>query len=90
VAIIAYSLDSLPMALAKTGAWLNLARTMGGFTIGYFQEPWGHATGYDVSFGIQAIIVALSVVPAILVHRYGHGMRLKSAAKNQKGYFRSM
>lgn len=90
VAVIAYSLDSLPMAPAEVAAWLNLARTMGGFAIGYFQEPWGNATGYDVSFGIQSIVVASSIVPAIVVHKYGHRMRLKSAAKNEKGYFRSM
>jgi len=90
VAVIAYSLDALPMTPAEVAAWLNIARTMGGFIVGYFQEPWGNASGYDVSFGIQAVIVAASVVPAILVHKYGHRLRTKSAAKNKNGYLRSM
>lgn len=88
VAVTAYSLDSFPSAPAEVAAWLNLSRTMGGFAVGYFQEPWGKASGYNVSFGVQAVIVALSVVPAVIVYRYGHGMRLRSAEKHDgKGFF---
>ena len=88
VAVTAYSLDSFPSAPTEVAAWLNMARTMGGFAVGYFQEPFGHKVGYDVSFGVQAVIVAVSVVPAIIVHKYGHGMRLRSAEKHGKrGFF---
>ena len=88
VAITSYSLDSIPSAPAEVAAWLNLARTMGGFAVGYFQEPWGHRVGYDVSFGTQAVIVALSAVPALFAHLYGHKLRLRSGEKHdQKGLF---
>ncbi|KAL5313143.1 hypothetical protein ACEPPN_018876 [Leptodophora sp. 'Broadleaf-Isolate-01'] len=85
VALTAYSLDSFPMAPAEVAAWLNLARTMGGFAVGYFQQPWGKKTGYDVSFGIQAGIVTISILPILVVHKYGHSMRLATSKKFQNG-----
>lgn len=88
VAITAYSLDAFPSAPAEVAAWLNMARTMGGFAVGYFQEPWGAANGYDVSFGIQAVIAALAVIPVVVVHRYGHRMRVASQEKlGERGFF---
>lgn len=84
VAVTAYSLDSFPMAPAEVAAWLNVARTSGGFAVGFFQEPWGKKSGYDVSFGIQAAVTAISLVPVVVVHLYGHRMRLKTAEKHAK------
>ncbi|KAH7085784.1 major facilitator superfamily domain-containing protein [Paraphoma chrysanthemicola] len=83
VVVTAYSLDAFPTAPAEVAAWLNLARTIGGFAVGLFQEPWGHRVGYDVSFGIQGAICALSVVPIALVHIYGHRMRQNTAEKSK-------
>ena len=60
VAITAYSLDCFLRNPAEVAAWLNLARTIGGFSIGYFQQPWGAKDGYDISFGVQAAIAAIS------------------------------
>ncbi|KAH9204534.1 major facilitator superfamily domain-containing protein [Leptodontidium sp. 2 PMI_412] len=85
VAVTAYSLDSFPMAPAEVAAWLNLARTIGGFAVGYFQQPWGAKSGFDVSFGIQSVIVAVSLIPIAVVHQYGHKMRLSTAKKYQTG-----
>lgn len=83
VVVTAYCLDSFPTAPAEVAAWINLARTTGGFAVGFFQEPWGHKMGYDVSFGIQAAICAVSVIPVVIVHLYGHRMRLNTASKSK-------
>ncbi|KAF2851658.1 MFS general substrate transporter [Plenodomus tracheiphilus IPT5] len=83
VVITAYCLDCFPTAPAEVAAWLNLSRTIGGFAVGYFQEPWGKKSGYDVSFGVQAVICAISVIPVAIVHIYGHRMRLNTEAKSK-------
>ena len=36
----AYLLDSLPHHAALSAAWLNAFRTLGGFTVTYFQLKW--------------------------------------------------
>lgn len=89
VAITAYSLDCFPRNPAEVAAWLNLARTIGGFSVGYFQQPWGAKVGYDVSFGTQAAIAAVSVIPVVVVHKYGHKLRLKSQTKYPNGFDRA-
>lgn len=78
VAVTAYVLDSYPTAPAEVSGWSNFARAIGGFGVGYFQQPWGAKVGYDVSFGTQAAIVAAGVVIVAIVHRYGHILRLKA------------
>lgn len=50
---------------------MNFARTIAGFSVGYFQQPWGAATGYDVSFGIQAAIVAAATALLICIQIFG-------------------
>ena len=76
VAVTAYAMDSYPTAPAELGGWITFARTFGGFSIGYFQSPWEAAIGADGSFGIQAAIVAIAVVPILVLHRYGHRLRV--------------
>ncbi|KAF7554453.1 hypothetical protein G7Z17_g2925 [Cylindrodendrum hubeiense] len=78
VAVTAYVLDSYPTAPAEVSGWSNFARAIGGFGVGYFQQPWGAKVGYDASFGTQAAIVAVGVVIVGIVHRYGHSLRLKA------------
>jgi len=78
VAITAYALDNYPQASGEVSGFLNFARTAGGFAVGYFQSPWGEKSGYDVSFGIQAAVVAVATIVLILMHRYGHAIRLWS------------
>ena len=77
VAITAYALDSYPTASPEVSGLLNFSRVLGGFTVGYFQQPWGVKDGYDVSFGIQAAIVAVAVIIIICLQRFGGAMRIK-------------
>lgn len=77
VAVTAYALDSYPTVPAELSGWLNFARTVGGFAVGYFQQPWSERVGADASFGTQAAIVAVATIPVIVVHRYGAGIRQK-------------
>ncbi|KAK6543578.1 hypothetical protein TWF694_000322 [Orbilia ellipsospora] len=76
VAITAYALDSYPTAAGEVSGFLNFARTIGGFSVGYFQQPWGAASGYAVSFGIQAAIVAVAIFVLASLHIYGKRMRV--------------
>ena len=48
-----------------------------GFSVGYFQEPWGAKSGFGLSFGIQAIIVAAAVGIIALLQIFGGRMRAK-------------
>ncbi|KAH6986743.1 hypothetical protein EDB80DRAFT_874777 [Ilyonectria destructans] len=68
VAITAYLLDSYPGAACEVAGFLNFARTIGGFAVGYFQQPWGEKQGYGTSFGIQAAVlgVALAIFGRLL------------------------
>ncbi|KAL7273525.1 hypothetical protein RUND412_003620 [Rhizina undulata] len=82
VAITTYALDSYPTASGEVAGYLNFARVVGGFSIGYFQQPWGAAQGYDVSFGIQAGIVAVAVVVLVGIQRWGKEMRDRGGPVN--------
>ncbi|KAF5020983.1 hypothetical protein F66182_6995 [Fusarium sp. NRRL 66182] len=77
VSVTAYGLDSYPTVPAELGGWINFARTVGGFSIGYYQEPWLERVGADASFGTQAAIVALSVIPIEIIRIYGGRLRRK-------------
>jgi hypothetical protein len=48
-----------------------------GFAVGYFQEPWGAKSGFGLSFGIQAIIVAAAVAIVALLQLFGGKLRAK-------------
>ncbi|KAF5026371.1 hypothetical protein F66182_1579 [Fusarium sp. NRRL 66182] len=77
VAVASYLLDAYPSAPAEVCGLTNVFRALSGFSVGYYQQEWGAKVGYDVSFGTQAAIVAASMVLIVLVHRFGHGLRLK-------------
>ncbi len=77
VAITAYALDSYPTSSGEVSSLINFARILGGFTIGYFQLDWGLKSGFDVSFGIQAAIVASAVLIIIFLHVWGEKLRAK-------------
>ncbi|KAJ4988555.1 MFS-type transporter [Stagonosporopsis vannaccii] len=77
VAVTTYAIDSYPMAPGEVSGYINFMRVIGGFSVGYFQQPWGHAVGYAASFGTQAAITAVAVVPFICLHIYGKALRSK-------------
>lgn len=80
VALNAYNLDSYPAASGEVSAWINFARTAGGFIISYFQVIWAQSVGPKVSFGTQAGICAFAFLMIILLQVYGKVMRIKSGA----------
>jgi hypothetical protein len=77
VAITTYALDSYPTRSGEVSCFLNFARVGGGFTVGYFQQPWGEKDGYGVSFGVQAVLVGSAFAILICLHIFGATMRAK-------------
>lgn len=75
VALNAYCLDSYPEASGEVSAWINFARTTGGFIISYFQVTWAKAMGTKKSFGIQAVICAAAFLMIIALQIYGRQLR---------------
>ncbi|KAF5679180.1 major facilitator superfamily transporter [Fusarium heterosporum] len=80
VALSAYNLDSYPEASGEVSAWINFARTSGGFIISYFQVNWANSVGAKVSFGTQAGICAFAFVIIVLLQLFGKTLRMKSGA----------
>ncbi|KAK5125891.1 hypothetical protein LTR08_005112 [Meristemomyces frigidus] len=75
VAITAYNLDCYPEGSGEVAAWLNFARTTGGFIISYFQVAWADAMGTARSFGIQAAVIVLVYFLVVIMQVYGKRMR---------------
>ena len=48
-----------------------------GFSVGYFQMPWGVKSGFGLSFGIQAVIVAAATIIVAILQVYGGRLRAK-------------
>lgn len=68
VAVYAFCNDCFPTRQGEVSALINFARTMGGFSVAYFQVPWASRNGALQTFGVEAAIVAalfLLVVPAL-------------------------
>ncbi|KIK58511.1 hypothetical protein GYMLUDRAFT_45153 [Collybiopsis luxurians FD-317 M1] len=57
VAIYAYCNDCFPRHRGEISALVNLARTLGGFAVAYFQIPWALKNGAIQAFGCEAAIV---------------------------------
>lgn len=75
VAITAYNLDSYPEGSGEVAAWINFARTTGGFIISYFQVTWASAMGTEKSFGIQAAICAAAYILIVIMQAFGKRIR---------------
>lgn len=75
VAVLAYALDCYPSASGEVSALVNMGRVALGFAVGYFQQEWGQKQGFDVSFGLQAVVVVAAYVICVFVHIYGSRMR---------------
>jgi hypothetical protein len=65
-AITAYALEKYPNRSTCVSAILNMWRTCGGFAVGYFQPAWIQRNGLGLVFGLQAIVVSVSVVLTIV------------------------
>ncbi|OCH89126.1 MFS general substrate transporter [Obba rivulosa] len=69
-AVYAYCNDCFPAHRGEISALINLARTLGGFSVAFFQVPWATKDGALETFGVEgAIVVALFilVVPALQI-----------------------
>ena len=75
VATLAYVLDCYPTASGEVSALINLGRVALGFAVGYFQQQWGMKQGFDVSFGLQAVIVVAAYLICIAIQVYGARLR---------------
>ncbi len=82
VAVTAYALDSYPNGSGEVSGFINFARIIGGFSVGYFQQPWGENEGFNVSFGIQAVLIVVGLSVLIFVHIFGPRMRRWGGALN--------
>ncbi|KZV96898.1 MFS general substrate transporter [Exidia glandulosa HHB12029] len=70
VAVYAYCNDSFPKHAGEISALINLARTLGGFAVAYYQVPWATKNGALQTFGCEAAIVAglfLLIIPFMQV-----------------------
>ena len=56
----------------------QFGRVACGFTVPYFQLQWGLSEGFDVTFGIQAGIVAGSFMLAAMIQYFGPRLRRKA------------
>ncbi|EPT04671.1 hypothetical protein FOMPIDRAFT_110013 [Fomitopsis schrenkii] len=68
VAVYAYCNDCFPTRQGEISALINWARTLGGFSVAYFQVPWAEKHGALQTFGVEAAIVTglfLLIVPAL-------------------------
>ncbi|KIJ61484.1 hypothetical protein HYDPIDRAFT_177044 [Hydnomerulius pinastri MD-312] len=78
IAVYAYCNDCFPKQQGEISALVNLARTLGGFSVAYFQVPWANKDGAIETLGVEAAIVvvlALLSVPAIQV--FGRRLRYR-------------
>lgn len=78
VATVAYALDCYPSASGEVSAWINLGRVALGFSVGYFQLEWGAAQGYNVTFGLQAVLVVAAFIVAIIIQLFGGRLRARA------------
>ncbi|GJE87379.1 MFS general substrate transporter [Phanerochaete sordida] len=68
--VYVYLNDSFPKYKGEMSALLNLARTLGGFSVAYFQVPWAVKHGALQTLGCEAAIVGalfMLVVPVMQI-----------------------
>ena len=82
VALSSYCLDSYPEASGEVSAWLNMARTVGGFIVSYFQVTWAAAQGTKLSFGIQAAVCGFAISFILVLLLWGKAMRVWAGPLN--------
>ncbi|KAF5648094.1 endo-1 3-beta-glucanase [Fusarium sp. NRRL 52700] len=63
VAVASYLLDAYPSASAEVCGLTNVFRALSGFSVGYYQQPWGAKVGYDLRFKSgQSLFLSLMVL----------------------------
>lgn len=75
VAIVTFALNCYPNAPVEVSALINLGRVAAGFSVGYFQQAWGQLQGYNVTFGLQAVVVAGSFGLLFCIQYFGARIR---------------
>ncbi|KAK4937743.1 hypothetical protein LTR10_021688 [Elasticomyces elasticus] len=78
VTTFTYAVDSYPTAPAESAGWISFIRVAGGFSVAYYQQPWGEKIGYNNSFGIQAALVGFGTLLVMVAHKFGHRLRINS------------
>ncbi|KZS87001.1 MFS general substrate transporter [Sistotremastrum niveocremeum HHB9708] len=78
VAVYAYCNNAFPRHQGEISSLINLARTLGGFAVAYYQVPWATKHGALQTFGCEAAVVAgLFILIIPLVQLKGRSMREK-------------
>ncbi|KAJ3771219.1 MFS general substrate transporter [Lentinula raphanica] len=78
VAVYAYCNDCFPKHQGEISALINLARTLGGFSVAYFQVPWALKHGALQVFGVEAaIVIGLFFLSVPFIQLKGRGLREK-------------
>ncbi|KAI6087495.1 hypothetical protein F4821DRAFT_235950 [Hypoxylon rubiginosum] len=75
VAVVAFIYDCYPENPGEVSALIGSSRSLFGFVIGYFQTEWGERQGFDVSFGLQAVIIVVCFGLIAGLHRWGRLIR---------------
>lgn len=75
VATVTFVLDCYPSASGEVSALINLARVVAGFSVPYFVEEWGSRQGWDVTFGLQAVVVVVAFGILVCIQRFGGRLR---------------
>jgi MFS family permease len=75
VATVTYVLDCYSNASGEVSALINFGRVGAGFSVGYFQQAWGRKVGFDLSFGVQAVIVGVALSVVVFLQIFGARLR---------------
>ncbi|RVX69044.1 hypothetical protein B0A52_06757 [Exophiala mesophila] len=75
VATVAFALDCYPSASGEVSALINMARVGAGFSVPYFVESWVQKQGYALTFGLQAVVVAVAFIILACIQVYGARLR---------------
>ncbi|KAL9708886.1 hypothetical protein Ac2012v2_008041 [Leucoagaricus gongylophorus] len=78
VAVYAYSNNCFPKHQGEVSALINLARTLGGFSVAYFQVTWAIKHGAIQVFGCEAaIVVGLFLLVILPIQWKGRDLRAR-------------
>lgn len=72
-----YLIDAYPEASGESAAWLNAARTFGGFIVGYVQINWASSAGTQTEYGIESAIMGAAFFIIAFLQFFGARLRHK-------------